>query len=156
MDIGKRLRQLREERNLSQGDIERETGLYRSYISRVEGGHMRPALPTLERFARALDVPLYWLFYPGTGHPVAPNPEPSVLEDLADEAGPTGTEARFLMEMHGLWKDMSEPDRRLLLGVADRLAACRRPAERKAARGRPRISGAKSARGSRHAPLTHP
>jgi len=55
MNIGKRLRELRQAKNLSQGDLERLAGLHRSYISRVEGGHSVPALHTLERFAAALD-----------------------------------------------------------------------------------------------------
>jgi len=36
MIIGDRLRALREEKKLSQGDIEKRTGLLRCYISRVE------------------------------------------------------------------------------------------------------------------------
>lgn len=39
MIIGDRRRALREQKNLSQGQIERRTGLLRSYISRVENGH---------------------------------------------------------------------------------------------------------------------
>jgi transcriptional regulator with XRE-family HTH domain len=63
MIIGKRLRCLREQKNLSQGDIEVKTGLLRCYISRVENGHTVPVLGTLEKWARALEVPLYQLFY---------------------------------------------------------------------------------------------
>ena len=65
MLIGKRLREIREARNLSQGDIERRTGLIRHYVSRVENGHTVPAVETLEKFARALEVPMYALFYDG-------------------------------------------------------------------------------------------
>lgn len=141
VDIGKRLRQLREERNLSQGDIERQTGLYRSYISRVEAGHMRPALATLERFAGALDVPLYWLFCDGTGRVPATRTDHRSMVDPADGT-PSGPHARFLAQIQQIWKRMNEQDRRLLLGVADRLAACRRPA-RKTAPGRPRSRASK-------------
>jgi len=63
MIIGKRLRYIREQKNLSQGDIESKTGLLRCYISRVENGHTVPVLGTLEKWARALEVPLYQLFY---------------------------------------------------------------------------------------------
>jgi transcriptional regulator with XRE-family HTH domain len=65
MDIGNRLRYLREEKNLSQGDIEQRTGLLRCYISRVENGHTVPAIETLEKMARALEMPLYVLMYEG-------------------------------------------------------------------------------------------
>ena len=63
MVIGDRLRTLRETKNLSQGEIEKQTGLLRCYISRVENGHTVPAIETLGKFARALDVPMYQLFY---------------------------------------------------------------------------------------------
>ncbi len=59
MIIGDRLRALREEKKLSQGDIEKRTGLLRCYISRVENGHTVPAVETLEKMARAFEVPLY-------------------------------------------------------------------------------------------------
>jgi transcriptional regulator with XRE-family HTH domain len=61
--ISDRLRALREEKQLSQGDIEKRTGLLRCYISRVENGHTVPAIETLEKMARALEVPMYRLFY---------------------------------------------------------------------------------------------
>ena len=52
MLIGERLKALREQKNMSQGDIEKRTGLLRVYISRVENGHTVPAIETLEKFAR--------------------------------------------------------------------------------------------------------
>src|SRR5713101_1424727 len=61
MIIGDRLRILREQKKFSQGEIEKRTGLLRCYISRVENGHTVPAVETLEKFARALEVPLYQL-----------------------------------------------------------------------------------------------
>src|SRR3984957_5890761 len=69
MIIGDRLRALREEKKLSQGEIEKRTGLLRCYISRVENGHTVPAVETLEKFARALEVPIYQLFYDGEEPP---------------------------------------------------------------------------------------
>jgi transcriptional regulator with XRE-family HTH domain len=65
--IGQRIRQIREQKKLSQGDIEETTGLLRCYVSRVENGHTVPSLETLERFAAALDIPLYRFFYTGEG-----------------------------------------------------------------------------------------
>jgi predicted transcriptional regulator len=49
MEIGRRLRDLRDEKNLSQGDIEKSTGLLRCYVSRVENGHTVPCVETLEK-----------------------------------------------------------------------------------------------------------
>ncbi len=65
MIIGNRLKELRESKELSQGDIEKRTGLLRCYISRVENGHTVPAIETLEKMARALEVPMYRLFHDG-------------------------------------------------------------------------------------------
>jgi len=72
MIIGGRLRALREEKQLSQGDIEKRTGLLRCYISRVENGHTVPAIETLEKMARALELPLYQLMYDGDEPPEVP------------------------------------------------------------------------------------
>jgi transcriptional regulator with XRE-family HTH domain len=73
MVVGDRLRELRETKQLSQGDIEKRTGLLRCYISRVENGHTVPAIETLEKLARALEIPLYQLFYDGDEPPKLPN-----------------------------------------------------------------------------------
>src|ERR1700734_2182530 len=72
MIIGDRLRALREEKKFSQGDIEKRTGLLRCYISRVENGHTVPSVETLEKMARALEVPMYKLFHDGETKAVGP------------------------------------------------------------------------------------
>ena len=69
MDIGKKLRELREERSWSQEIIEEKTGLLRCYTSRVENGHTIPSLQTLEKMARAFEIPMYLLFFEGSGKP---------------------------------------------------------------------------------------
>ena len=69
MVIGDRLKELREAKELSQGDIEKRSGLLRCYISRVENGHTVPAVETLEKMARALEVPMYRLFHDGEAEP---------------------------------------------------------------------------------------
>ena len=58
MVIGDRLKTLREAKDLSQGDIEKRTGLLRCYVSRVENGHTVPSVETLQEFARALKLPI--------------------------------------------------------------------------------------------------
>ena len=63
--IGERLRTIRESKNMSQGDVETKTGLLRCYTSRVENGHTVPSIETLAKYAQALDIPLYQLFYDG-------------------------------------------------------------------------------------------
>ena len=69
MVIGDRLRQVREQKDLSQGDIEKKTGLLRCYLSRCENNHTVPMVGTLEKWAGALDIPLYKLFYDGDKPP---------------------------------------------------------------------------------------
>ncbi len=90
MDFGYRLRSLREEKNLSQGDIEKRTGLLRCYISRVENGHTVPAVETLEKMARALELPLYQLMYDGQEPPTLPGNRKG---NHAECATPRGTSA---------------------------------------------------------------
>ncbi|MFZ0962906.1 MAG: helix-turn-helix transcriptional regulator [Terriglobia bacterium] len=123
MVIGTRLRFLREEKGLSQGDVEKATGLLRCYISRLENGHTIPSLETLERFAAALDVPLFKLFYSGEGEPPTPNLFPrESLDDLAARPGKAGEEARFLLQFKNLLAKLGEPDRDVLLTLAKKLA----------------------------------
>jgi len=81
------LRTLREKKELSQGDIEQRTGLKRSYVSRVENGHTVPSIDTLEKLARALEVPLYQLFYDGDLPPRLPS-LPKGISDESREAIP--------------------------------------------------------------------
>src|SRR5213595_3799665 len=84
MVIADRLRSLREEKKLSQGDIEKRTGLLRCYISRVENGHTVPAIETLEKMARAMEIPMYQLFYDGEEPPKLPNlPNRKSSDDIA-------------------------------------------------------------------------
>lgn len=120
MIIGDRLRALREEKKLSQGDIEKRTGLLRCYISRVENGHTVPALETLEKLARALEVPLYQLFYDGEEPPELPNlPKRKSADDIV--WGSAGKEARFLTRFRRLLARLDEGDRKLLLYMAQKM-----------------------------------
>ena len=77
MVIGDRLKELRESKELSQGDMKKRTGLFRCYISRVENGHTVPAVSTLGKLARALEVPMYQLFHDGEAAASGAQPETS-------------------------------------------------------------------------------
>jgi transcriptional regulator with XRE-family HTH domain len=121
MIIGDRLRALREDKKFSQGDIEKRTGLLRCYISRVENGHTVPAIETLEKMARALEVPLYQLFYDGEEPPELPNlPKRRSADEIA--WGSSGKEARVLSKFRRLMGRIDEGDRRLLLYMAQKMA----------------------------------
>jgi transcriptional regulator with XRE-family HTH domain len=121
MVIGDRLRELREEKKLSQGDIEKKTGLLRCYISRVENGHTVPAVETLEKFARALEIPMYQLFYDGEEPPKLPN---LLKRKSADDIlwGNSGKDQRTLVKFCRLFGRMEEGDRGVVLFMAQKMA----------------------------------
>ena len=122
MIIGDRLRSIREEKKLSQGDVEKRTGLLRCYVSRVENGHTVPAVETIEKFARALEVPMYQLFYDGDKPPELPNlPKRKTADEIA--WGSTGKDARYLTRFRRLLAKTTDRDRKLLLSLAQKIAA---------------------------------
>jgi transcriptional regulator with XRE-family HTH domain len=121
MIIGDRLRALREEKKFSQGDVEKRTGLLRCYVSRVENGHTVPAVETLEKFARALEVPMYQLFYYGEEPPSLPNlPKRKSADDTAWDS--SGNDARWLYKFRRLLAHTEKSDRTLLMFMAQRMA----------------------------------
>jgi transcriptional regulator with XRE-family HTH domain len=121
MIIGDRLRALREERNFSQGEVEKRTGLLRCYISRVENGHTVPAVETLEKFARALEVPMYQLFYDGEEPPRLPDlPKRKTGADIA--WGNKGKDARLLAKFCQLFSHMDKGDLGMVLFMAQKMA----------------------------------
>jgi transcriptional regulator with XRE-family HTH domain len=120
MIIGDRLRGMREEKKLSQGDMEKRTGLLRCYISRVENGHTVPALETLEKMARALECPLYQLFYDSDEPPKLP----SVLKRKSSNLlwGDAGKHAKYLTRLCQALEKADESDRKLILHMAQKMA----------------------------------
>jgi transcriptional regulator with XRE-family HTH domain len=119
MLIGNRLKELRESKQLSQGDIEKRCGLLRCYISRVENGHTVPSVETLEKMARAMEVPMYRLFHDGE--------VPAGLSKLKppkddDEFGGKGAEADYLSKLRRLLSKMEPGDQKLLLHMAQKVA----------------------------------
>ena len=70
--LGERLKAVRESKHLSQGDVEKRSGMLRCYLSRVENGHTIPSIDTLEKWSRAIEVPLYKLFNDGSDSKVLP------------------------------------------------------------------------------------
>jgi len=121
MLIGDRLRAFREVKKLSQGDIEKRTGLLRCYVSRVENGHTVPAVETLEKFAKAMEVPLYQLFYEGP----ASSPPLPIDRDREDETawGHAGRDARTLNRFRTLIGKMNGRDRDLFFALANHMAS---------------------------------
>lgn len=120
MLIGERIRNLREKKGLTQGDIEERSGLLRCYTSRVENGHTVPSLETIEKIARALEVPLYLVFYDGE--------KPPEIEPLVTDRrrklpfGRSATDAKYIQSLLRLLESMNVADRKALLQKARDLA----------------------------------
>src|SRR4029077_9380729 len=119
--IGEHLRTLREEKKLSQGDVEKRTGLLRCYISRVENGHTVPAVETLEKFARAFEVPMYQIFYDGEEPPKLPN---LTKRQSSGETswGSSRKDSRNLSKLRRLLAKSDEELRKLLMHMVQKMA----------------------------------
>ena len=124
MLIGQRLKDLRESKKLSQGDLEKRTGLLRCYTSRVENGHTVPSIETLEKYASALDIPLYRFFYDGKEPPKKTGLPPS--DGAKTIWGATGNERRELRKLAKTLSRLDDRERKLLLAMAQGMAR-RRP-----------------------------
>jgi transcriptional regulator with XRE-family HTH domain len=110
MDIGKRLYEARTAKGLSQGDIEKRTGLLRCYTSRVENGHTVPSIETLERMAKALEIETYQLFLEG-------NKEPKALP-AGSSAAPDMRESKLL----ATFRKLNQKDQEFVIGMVRKLA----------------------------------
>ncbi|MBX6358991.1 helix-turn-helix domain-containing protein [Pseudacidobacterium ailaaui] len=111
MKIGTTIRGYRLQKGLSQGDIEKRTGLLRCYLSRVENGHTVPSLDTLSKIANALDLPLSQLFAEDT------LAQELNTQKLSDE------ELRFLTQIRRYSSNLNDSDRKLLLAMVKKFAA---------------------------------
>ena len=111
MKIGTTIRGYRLQKGLSQGDIEKRTGLLRCYLSRVENGHTVPSLDTLAKIAQALDLPLAQFFV-----------EDSLGRELNTQKL-TGDELRFLTQIRRYSTNLNDSDRKLLLAMVKKFAA---------------------------------
>ena len=113
--LGNRLRALRKARNLSQYSFRKRIGLLQPYISRIENGRNTPSLETLEKWAHALEVPLYKLFCNG-------EQPPKLRKQTPKTPGTPIREPPLLGRFRSLLWSMRESDRWLLLKVAQKMA----------------------------------
>jgi transcriptional regulator with XRE-family HTH domain len=119
MQIGAKLRELRLAKNLSQGDIQKRTGLFRCYTSRVEHGHTVPTVETLEKYAHALEIPLYRLF---TDEDSVEVPKLRQPKDDSSSWANRGKESEAFQTLAKALARMDEQDRKLLLSMAESMA----------------------------------
>src|SRR3984957_17450219 len=111
MNIGTTIRGYRLQKGMSQGDIEKRTGLLRCYLSRVENGHTVPSLDTLPKIAQALDIPLAQFFA-----------EDSLGREINTQ-NLTDDELRFLTQIQRYATNLNDSDRKLLLAMVKKFAA---------------------------------
>jgi len=114
VNIGEVIRSYRGQRGLSQGDIERRTGLLRCYLSRVENGHTVPSLETLAKIAEAMEIALAD-FFPGAETPRDRDTQ-KMLGELSED------EIRFLSEIKKYSTTLSDGDKRLVLAMIRKMA----------------------------------
>jgi transcriptional regulator with XRE-family HTH domain len=114
VNIGEVIKTYRSQRGLSQGDIERRTGLLRCYLSRVENGHTVPSLETLAKIAEAMEISLAD-FFPGTETPRDKETQ-KMLGELSQD------EIRFLAEIKKYSTTLSDGDKRLVLAMIRKMA----------------------------------
>jgi transcriptional regulator with XRE-family HTH domain len=112
MNIGETIRSFRLQRSMSQGDIEKRTGLLRCYLSRVENGHTIPSLDTLAKIANAMDLPLAQ-FFSGTSGENGNKNTPQLAED----------EVRFLTQIRRYSPNLNDSDRKLVIAMVKKMAA---------------------------------
>lgn len=111
MNIGQTIKNYRLQRGMSQGDIEKRTGLLRCYLSRVENGHTIPSLDTLAKIASAMDLPLAQFFSDQSSHHNGRS-LPQWTED----------EVRFLTQFRRYSNNLNDSDRKLVMAMVKKLA----------------------------------
>jgi transcriptional regulator with XRE-family HTH domain len=111
MNIGETIRNFRMQKGMSQGDIEKRTGLLRCYLSRVENGHTVPSLDTLAKIASSLDIPL--------GNFFADNPAENGTKNLPQLSE---EEVRFLSQIRRYSSSLNDSDRKLVLAMVKKMA----------------------------------
>lgn len=110
MNIGETIRNFRLQKGMSQGDIEKRTGLLRCYLSRVENGHTIPSLDTLAKIAAAMEINLAQFFEDR-------NENAASLPHLSDE------QVRFMNQIRRYSAGLNDSDRRLVLTMVKKMAA---------------------------------
>jgi len=111
MNIGDTIRNFRLQKGMSQGDIEKRTGLLRCYLSRVENGHTVPSLDTLSKIAGAMELPLSHFFSDGNN-----NNGSKALPQLSDD------ELRFLTQIRRYSASLNDSDRKLVIAMIKKMA----------------------------------
>jgi transcriptional regulator with XRE-family HTH domain len=111
MNIGSTIRSYRLQKGMSQGDIEKRTGLLRCYLSRVENGHTVPSLDSLQKIAGALDLALSQFFA-----------DEAISRDMGGQLHLSEDEIHFLTQVQRYSANLNDSDRKLLLAMVRKFA----------------------------------
>ncbi|MBI4460581.1 MAG: helix-turn-helix transcriptional regulator [Acidobacteria bacterium] len=113
MNLGESIRKIRQVKGLSQGEMQKRTGILRSYLSRVENGHTVPSFATLQRLASAMEVTLAD-FFAMDGGPTSSSPTVA------------GANSDYLQELKGYLPYLSTEQRQELLAMIKEMARAAR------------------------------
>lgn len=111
VNLGESIRKIRQAKGISQGEMQKRTGILRSYLSRVENGHTVPSFATLQRLAGAMEVALTDFFLP-TG-------------ELPSYAVPGDAAAEYLRELKNYLPQLTREQRQELLEMVKQMAKAR-------------------------------
>src|SRR5260370_7563464 len=112
INIGETIRKYRLQKGMSQGDVEKRTGLLRCYVSRVGNGHTIPSLDTLSKIAGAMEIALSQ-FFSESGHSNGSKGLPQLSDD----------EVRFLSQVRRYATNLNDSDRKLVLAMVKKMAS---------------------------------
>jgi transcriptional regulator with XRE-family HTH domain len=105
VSLGNRIRELREDRQMTLGDLERESGVSKGYLSQLERGEAsNPTVDVLTKISQALAVTVSELLGERGGEETAARRLPAGLKTLIDQAAKRGA-------------PISDQDVRMLLGI---------------------------------------
>jgi transcriptional regulator with XRE-family HTH domain len=116
MNLGESIKNIRQAKGLSQGEMQKRTGILRSYLSRVENGHTVPSLATLQRLASAMGVALSD-FFAANGQPTEGAPAAAMAASASDPAN------QYLAELKTLLPQLTSQQRDQLLDMVKDMAS---------------------------------
>ena len=98
------------------GTLKSAPAWFGATFPRLENGHTVPAIETLEKMARAFEVPMYQIFYDGEEPPTLPN---LTKRQSSGETswGSSGKDSRYLSKLRRLLAKSDNQHRKLLMHV---------------------------------------
>ena len=121
MDIGKRLRYIRQSKNISIYKLSEETGISQNHISGIELGKRQPTVDTLKRLVAPLGITLAELFNENENISILSNNERELVENyriLPNERIMYMVDEKFIRERIDKLRTIKKEQLELLIKVA--------------------------------------